>query len=69
MLYGVSLYTMKTSSGINPGPSSSPIQENRKPTGGGRVGPALIYAENPHPKSNTTKGRTGKVADALKGWS
>ena len=68
MLYGVSLYTMKTSSGINPGPSSSPIQENRKPTGGGRVGPAMIYPENPHPKASKG-GRTGTVKDAMKGNS
>ena len=59
---------MKTSKGINPGPTSSPIQENRKPTGGGRVGPALVYAENPHPKAKKG-GRTGTVEGAMKGQS
>jgi len=54
--------------GINPGPSTSPLNVNSKPTGGGRVGPALVYAENPHPKAGKA-GRTGKVSDAMKGWS
>lgn len=54
--------------GINPGPATSPLNVNSKPTGGGRVGPALVYAENPHP-SASKGGRTGKVSDAMKGQS
>ena len=54
--------------GINPGPATSPLNVNSKPTGGGRVGPAVVYASNPHPKAGKA-GRTGKVSDAMKGWS
>lgn len=60
---------MKSSGkGINPGPVSCPPVVNSKPSGGGRVGPALVYAENPHPKAGKS-GRSGEVSAALKGWS
>jgi hypothetical protein len=60
-------YTMKTGKGINPGSYGCDIKI-AKPSGGGRVGPAIVYPENPHPKANT-KGRTGTVKDAMKGNS
>lgn len=62
-----SLCMNKSGKGINPGPSSSPIKI-AKPSGGGRVGPALVYAANPHPSAKKG-GRTGKASDAMKGQS
>lgn len=68
-LFGVcySLCMKNSGKGINPGPSSSPIKI-AKPSGGGRVGPALVYAANPHPKASKG-GRTGKASDAMRGQS
>lgn len=61
-------YTMKNSGkGINPGPYGCDIKI-AKPSGGGRVGPAMIYPSNPHPKASKG-GRTGTVKDAMKGQS
>lgn len=63
-----SLCMKNSGKGINPGPASSPLNINSKPTGGGRVGPSMIYPSNPHPKGGKG-GRTAKVSDAMKGQS
>lgn len=58
---------MATSKSHNPGPNPG-FKINSKPSGGGRVGPSIQYAANPHPKAKAG-GRTGTVAGAMKGQS
>ena len=58
---------MKSGKGINPGPAN-PGFKVAKPSGGGRVGPSVQYAANPHPRA-TKGGRTGTAASAMKGQS
>ncbi len=53
MHYGVSLFTMKTSKGINPGPANPGIKV-AKPSGGGRQGPGRVTG-TPHPRSKGGK--------------